>query len=54
MVGCDRDISDRGIEPDIEDLAFEFLDGDRHTPFKITSDALRLETHVDPSVGDVD
>ena len=37
--GCNRDVTNRGIEPDIEDLLSEFLDRDRRAPLKVASDA---------------
>ena len=35
----DRDIADRCIEPDIEDLVCELVDGDFGAPLEIASDA---------------
>jgi hypothetical protein len=33
QVGCYRDVADGGVEPDIEYLLLELLDGDRYAPF---------------------
>jgi hypothetical protein len=52
-VGSDRDIAYRCIEPDIKDLVLELFNRHRYTPFEISSDALRLKTHVDPTISDV-
>ena len=43
-------ISDRGIEPYIEHLAFSTLDRHRDTPVKVTAHCSRLESAVDPGL----
>ncbi len=42
QVCSDRDVSDRSIEPHVEDLLLELLDRHRHTPFQVTGYAFRL------------
>lgn len=50
QVGSDGDVADGGIEPHIEHLLLELLDRHTHTPFQVTRDALRLQTHARPSL----
>ena len=45
-----RDISDRGIEPHIEDLSVSTLHRHRHTPVKVTAHGTRLKAAVDPAL----
>ena len=54
VVGGDTDIADRGIEPHIEHLVLVALQGHGSSPLQVTGDATRLETVLDPAVGDVD
>lgn len=52
------DITNASIEPDVENLLFVVFNvktvdiRDGHTPFQVTRDGSRLETLVDPSIGD--
>ena len=39
QIGCNRDITDRSVEPDIEDLMPVLLGWDSDAPFEVTSDA---------------
>ena len=44
------DIADGGVKPDIENLAFGALDGNRHTPVKVTGDRTGLQAAVEPAL----
>ena len=54
VVGGDTDIADRSIKPHVEHLVLVALQRHRSSPLQITGDATRLETVLDPAVGDVD
>ena len=47
---CVGDISDRGVEPYIENLAVSTLHGYRDTPVKVTCHGARLQVHVEPTL----
>lgn len=50
-VGGDRDVSDRSIEPDVENLVFEALQGDSGTPDQVPSNAAHPQPVPHPRVG---
>lgn len=50
VVGSDRDVADRGVEPHVEHFLLEALDGDGHSPLQVSGDALWLEAHVQPGL----
>ena len=54
VVSGDTDIADGGVEPHVEHLVFVALQRHGGSPLQIAGDAARLETVVDPAVGDVD
>lgn len=45
IVGCDWNVSDWSVEPNVKHLAFKLFKRNRNTPFQISSDALWFETH---------
>lgn len=43
QVGSNRNIADRSIEPNVENLILEFFNRHAHTPLQVTSDAFGLQ-----------
>ena len=52
VLGSDADVANRGVEPDIEDLALVTVQRHRCPPFQVSRDAARLETSFEPRLGD--
>ena len=53
VIGSDGNVTNRGIEPDIEHFIFILFQWDWNTPLEISGDTSVLETLLDPTVGDL-
>eukprot|EP00178_Gracilaria_changii_P017719 TRINITY_DN5050_c0_g1_i1.p1 TRINITY_DN5050_c0_g1~~TRINITY_DN5050_c0_g1_i1.p1 ORF type:complete len:125 (-),score=7.17 TRINITY_DN5050_c0_g1_i1:284-658(-) len=54
MIGGYGNVADGSIKPNVKYFIFELLDWNRNSPFQVSCYALRLQTHVNPSVGYAD
>lgn len=54
IVGSDARVTNRSIKPDVEHLVLVTLQRHRCTPFQVTRNAARLETFLQPRLGNVD
>lgn len=48
IVGSNRGVTNRGIEPDIKDLTLPTRERDGGTPLQVTSNATQLEPLLEP------
>lgn len=53
VASCNAGVSNRSIEPDIEHLVFKTRHRNRSTPFKITGNATRTQSFLQPRLGDM-
>lgn len=53
VVGSDARVTDRCVEPDIEDLLFIAFQRNRDTPLQVTSNAAWFQTFLDPGLSNV-
>lgn len=51
VAGCDGDVADGGIEPNIENFALELFQRDRDSPLQVSGNALGFKPHSKPTVG---
>ena len=51
---CDGKVTDRGIEPNVEDLVGEFLDGNWGAPLEISGDASSEKTLLQHDLSESD
>ena len=49
VISSDRDVANRCIEPDIENLVRELIERDRCSPFEITCNAASMKTFIKQS-----
>ena len=53
VVSRDRDVADRGVEPDVHDFFLVLFEGDGGSPFQVSCDAPFSESFFEPVLGDL-